>query len=309
MTPGTSASQPWLYHPLMESLASRPEIHRTLVTRRRFLGVAGASLLGFGLYAGEIARHELVVERRTIALENLPEAFAGFRIVQVSDIHFAEYSEPAFVRRVVDRINQLDADVVVLTGDFVSMSPVRKDHAEAYIPMCAAILAGIRCVSRYAVLGNHDWMVNGTLVIEALEQIGIPVLQNLHVPLERGGRRVWIAGIRDALSGEADLKLALPPHAIADKEPVILLAHEPDLLDYVAPFGVDLMLSGHTHGGQVRLPFLRPVFLPPLGKIYLEGHFRKGRTQLYVNRGVGAVGLPFRLNCPPELTEITLARA
>ncbi len=289
--------------------ALKPDLRSSGLTRRRFLGAAGASLLGFGLYAGEIARHELVLEQRTIGIENLPEAFAGFRIAQLSDIHFAEYTEPAFVKRAVDQVNQLQADMVVLTGDYVSMGPVRKDHAEAYIPMCTEILARLTCPLRYAVLGNHDWMVNGTLMVESLEQQGIPVLQNLHAPIERSGQRIWIAGIRDAMSGEADLKLALPADAVADKEPVILLAHEPDLLDYVAPSGVDLMLSGHTHGGQVRLPFLPPLMLPPFGKIYVEGHFRKGRTQLYVNRGLGAVGLPFRLNCPPEITEITLARA
>ena len=293
----------------MGALTLKPDVQSTPLTRRRFLGAAGASLLGFGLYAGEIARHEMVLEQRTIRLEHLPDAFVGFRIVQLSDVHFAEYTEPAFVERAVDQINRLQADMVVLTGDFVSMGPVRKDHAEAYIPMCTEILARLTCPLRYAVLGNHDWMVNGTLMAESLEQHGIPVLQNLHAPIERGGQRIWIAGIRDAMSGEASLKLALPPHAVADKEPVILLAHEPDLLDYIAPSGVDLMLSGHTHGGQVRLPFLPPMFLPPFGRIYVEGHFLKGRTQLYVNRGLGAVGLPFRLNCPPEITEITLARA
>ena len=293
----------------METLALKPEVQRALLTRRSFLGVAGTSLLGLGLYSGEIARHDLVVERRTISIENLPDVFAGFRIAQISDIHFAEYTEPAFVHRAVDTLNQLRPDMVVLTGDFVSMGPVRKDRAEAWIPLCTEILGRISCPLRYGVLGNHDWMVNGDMVVESLGSHGIRVLQNEHAPLERGGERIWIAGIRDAMSGGADLGPTVPPHALAEKEPVILLAHEPDVLNEVAPTGVDLMLSGHTHGGQVRFPFLPPMMLPPLGKIYVEGHFRRGRTQLYVNRGLGAVGLPFRLNCPPEITEITLVRA
>ncbi len=293
----------------MDTLTLKPDVRRALLTRRRFVGAAGASLLGLGLYAGEIARHELVVERRSISVEHLPEAFAGFRIAQLSDIHFAEYTEPAFVSRAVDRVNRLRPDMVVLTGDFVSMGPVRKDHAEAWIPLCTEILSRLSCPLRYGVLGNHDWMVNGDMLVESLAGHGIPVLQNQHAAIERAGQRIWIAGIRDVMSGEADLKPTVPPHALAAKEPVILLAHEPDVLNEVAATGVDLMLSGHTHGGQVRLPFLPPLLLPPFGKIYVEGHFRRGRTQLYVNRGLGAVGLPFRLNCPPEITEITLVRA
>ena len=293
----------------MEVLASEPDLKRALLTRRRFLELGGASLLTLGLYAGEIARHELVIERRVISIEHLPEAFVGFRIAQISDIHFAEYTEPSFVERAVERINALRADMVVLTGDFVSMGPVRKDHAEAWIPLCTEILGRLTCALRFGVLGNHDWMVNGDMLVESLGAHGIPVLQNLHQPIERAGQPIWKAGIRDLMSGEADLKLALPPNALGDKEPVILLAHEPDVLPEVAAAGVDLMLSGHTHGGQVRLPFLPPLLLPPFGKIYVEGHFRRARTQLYVNRGLGAVGLPFRLNCPPEITELTLARA
>lgn len=97
-------------------------------------------------------------------------------------------------------------------------------------------------------------------------------------------------------------------HRFRDREPVILLAHEPDYADHVARRGAaDLVLSGHTHGGQVRIPFLPPLFLPPLGRKYIEGQFRIGGLQLYVNRGIGAVGIPFRFNVPPEITVITLA--
>jgi uncharacterized protein len=103
-----------------------------------------------------------------------------------------------------------------------------------------------------------------------------------------------------------DLDKSIPPASRIDGEPVVLIIHEPDVLPVVARRNVDFMLSGHTHGGQVRFPFVPPLYLATLGKKYVEGHFRLGPTQLYVNRGIGTVGVPFRFNCPPEITEITL---
>lgn len=282
----------------------------SLLTRRAFLGLGGAAAVGLALYAGEIGRHDLVIERRTIKIRGLAETFAGLRIVQVSDIHFMEYTEPFFVEHTVREINRLRPDIVLLTGDFVSMAPIDKTRARNYAPLVAAILGGIQCPHRYGVLGNHDWMVDGDLVIETLGAVGIQVLRNSNLPFERDGARFWIAGIMDALSWEWDLNKTLPTHAAKDSEPVVLMAHEPDILPAVARTNaVDLMLSGHTHGGQVRLPFLPPLLLPPLGKRFVEGHFTMGRTQLYVNRGIGSVGLPFRFRCPSELTELTLQPA
>ena len=296
----------------MHPAAAEPlrSTHRSQVTRRVFLGALGAVTVGLALDAGEVARHDLRLERRTIQISGLPEAFAGLRIAQISDIHFCEFTEPFFVRDAVRRLNALRPDVVLLTGDFLTMGPVVKTQSEKYASVVAEILGGITCPYRYGVLGNHDWMVNGKMVIAALESIGVPVLYNQSIPFERDGARIWIAGIMDALSWESNLNDAVPPTANRDKEKVILMAHEPDILPAVARLNAfDLMLSGHTHGGQVRLPFLPPLFLPPLGKRYVEGHFRMGRTQLYVNRGIGAVGVPFRFRCPAELTEITLQPA
>ncbi|RRA47347.1 metallophosphoesterase [Acidipila sp. EB88] len=287
-----------------------PAARSPYFTRRAFLGLGSAAAVGLALYAGEIGRHDLVIERRTIRLKGLAECFAGLRIAQISDIHFMEYTEPFFVRRAVAEINRLKPDIVLLTGDFVSMAPIEKSRAVAYAPMVAEILGGIECPHRYGVLGNHDWMVDGAAVVDAMKSVGIPILHNENLPFERDGGRFWIAGIMDALSWESDIPKSLPTHAQKDREPVILMAHEPDVLPAVAHYNaVDLMLSGHTHGGQVRLPFLPPLLLPPLGKRFVEGHFQMGRTQLYVNRGIGAVGLPFRFRCPSEITELTLQPA
>lgn len=277
------------------------------LTRRRFLQSAAVASLGLAAYAGEISRHELRVEEIEIQLPNLPESMRGLRMVQLGDLHYGEYSEPAYLRWVIGRVNRLKPDVVVLTGDYISMGPLPLSANRTFAYRCAEIVSHIECPQRFAVLGNHDAYVDPDAVTDALETHGIPVLNDRNTPIEHDGGRIWIAGVRDLLVQGGDLHKAVPPTASRDREPIILLAHEPDYADHVARRGVaDLVLSGHTHGGQVRIPFLPPLFLPPLGKKYVEGHFRIGSLQLYVNRGIGAVGVPFRFNVPPEITVITL---
>jgi predicted MPP superfamily phosphohydrolase len=290
--------------PTSSSPTSSPAGKRRL-TRRSFLALSAASAGGLALYAGEISRHELTIEHHTIQLSRLPDAFRGMRIVQVSDFHYEDYTEPFFLREMVRAINRLRPDMVLLVGDFVSFGPLPRSVARRGAPACAAILSAIECPLRYASLGNHDYVVGPHYVAGPLRENGIPVLINSAIALERDGQRLWLAGLGSVCEHGADPPRAIP-RAVA-KEPVILLAHEPDILPTIARYNVDLMLSGHTHGGQVRIPFLPPFHLPEYGIKYVEGFFRYGPTQLYVNRGIGAVGLPFRFRCPPEITVITLA--
>ena len=282
---------------------------KALLSRRDFLKLGGIAAVGLPVYAGEISRHELSVQRVKITLPQLPEAFRGFTIAQISDFHYAEYTEAFFIRRVVERVNQLKPDMVALTGDFITAGFWSEQATIGFAGECAQILGHLQSPLRYAVLGNHDCASKpyAAAVTDALQSQGISVLDNRSVPLERDGGRVWLAGTGDALVGNFGLEQALPAPPDRDGESVILLAHEPDVLPLVATHNVDLMLSGHTHGGQVRFPFLPAMFLPELGQHYIEGLYRLGPTQLYVNRGVGTVNLPFRLNCPPEITLITLA--
>jgi predicted MPP superfamily phosphohydrolase len=284
--------------------------HPPRFTRRHFLIGSGAAAAGLALYSGEIARHEIDLVPRTIAISNLPTSFNGFRIVQISDIHLDEFTEPTFLERVVNHVNVLKADMVLLTGDFVTHGSLTFMAGRHAAHRCAEILSTLTCPLRYACLGNHDVAVSAPLVIGSLTANGIPVLVDQHVPIERNGSRFWLCGVNDPGTTNPRLELAVPPLPDA---PVILMAHEPDYADTVVqhPRGhlVDLMLSGHTHGGQIRLPFLGPLVLPPMGKIYPEGFFRLKNMQLYVNRGIGAVGIPFRLNCPPEITVFTLQSA
>jgi predicted MPP superfamily phosphohydrolase len=280
------------------------------LTRRKFILGSGVTAAGLALYSGEIARHELDVVNTTIRIANLPQPFHGFRIVQLSDIHLDEFTEPIFLEHIVHRINTLSPDLVLVTGDFItrgSLTFIASRHA-AY--RCAEILATLKAPETYTILGNHDVAVSAPLVIGALRSAKVPILVNQNLPIERGGSRIWLCGADDAGTSHPDLDLTIPAKPDG---PVILMVHEPDYADTVVqhPRGplVDLMLSGHSHGGQVRMPFYGPLILPPMGQKYVMGHFRFGNMQLYVNRGVGSVGLPFRLNCAPEITIHTLQPA
>jgi predicted MPP superfamily phosphohydrolase len=286
-------------------VTSAPELKNPM-TRRRFVALSAVAALGFPLYAAEISRHEISVEQVSVEIPRLPDVFRGMRIVQISDLHYANYTEPYFIRQVVEYVNRLSADVVVFTGDFISFGLWPYEDIARFANNCAELLSQVKCPIRYACLGNHDYAVNQWMVADALRNHHIPALINRAEPLERDGKRLWIAGTGDAIANEMDLEQAIPAASRKDNEPVILLAHEPDVLKYVAPFGVDLMLSGHTHGGQIRLPFLPPLFLPKMGIEYVNGLFRMGNTHLYVNRGIGTVNLPFRFDCPPEITVLTL---
>jgi hypothetical protein len=266
------------------------------------------------VYSGEIDRHWLEVTRRDIHLSGLPAAFDGLRIAQLSDIHMDEFTEPYFLHHVVDRISLVKPDMVLLTGDYVSNGLSSKQIAIRSAWQCARILAQLECRHLYGVLGNHDISVDAQAVTEAFSANGIAMLNNACLPIERSGERIWLAGLDDPLEGNPNPELAIPA-SIRNQpnEPVVLMCHAPDyadtLLAHPAGKAVGLMLSGHTHGGQVRLPLVGALQLPPLGRKYVEGWFQLGQMQLYVNRGIGTVGIPFRLDCPPEISLFTLRAA
>jgi predicted MPP superfamily phosphohydrolase len=284
--------------------------HSHSITRRSFLAAAAATGLGVAAYSGTHGRHEFEITHRTFSLPDLPDAFVGLRMVQISDIHLEEYTEAWFLEKMVAQVNALAAEIVLITGDFISRGPLPRTVAWRAAGVCAEILSGIKAPHRYAILGNHDVAVGANHVIAPLEARGIPVLVDSFVQLERGSEHLWLCGTDDAGTRDPDLDLAVPSYA---KRPVILMCHEPDYADTVVHHPrfplISLMLSGHTHGGQVRLPLVGPLVLPPMGRKYVEGLFQLGHMQLYVNRGLGTVGLPFRLNCPGEITQFTLARA
>jgi uncharacterized protein len=245
-----------------------------------------------------------------IPLPRLPESWDGLRIAQLSDLHYDDYFSVVPLRKAIDIVNHLQPDLIVLTGDFVT-APVglskgaRSKAAAAAIEPCAQCLAQLRAgLGLVAVLGNHDLSTNAAHITAVLQSHAVQVLQNRSIAFEREGKRLWLAGADDVLEGKPDLKSALSPIPPADA--VVLLAHEPDWADHVARFPVDLQLSGHSHGGQIRLPIIGPPYLPPLGRKYPRGIRRIGPLVLYTNPGIGTIRIPMRLNCPPEVTLITL---
>ncbi len=290
-----------------------PEPQRPIVNRRRFLLSSTFAAAGLLLYSNEIARHEVQTNFRTFVLRNLHPVFTGYRIVQISDIHLDEYTEDFFLNEIITRVNALAPDMVLITGDFCSRAPLPFSFGLAAARRCAALLTRIACKNRFGILGNHDAVVGPQKIRAFLEDNGTPILVNQYLPIERQGQRFWLAGLDDTLSGHPNIELTLPPAALLAEAPIILMSHEPDYVDTIYTHdrgrGVDLVLSGHTHGGQIRLPFSGPLLLPPAGKLYPEGHYLLGDLQLYVNRGLGTVGVPLRLNCPPEITVATLRPA
>ena len=172
---------------------------------------------------------------------------------------------------------------------------------------CADLLRELACPLRFAVMGNHDSILGAPTIRPILAAVGIPLLVNQHVAVERAGQRLWLCGIHDPVIHIPDLESAIPEKPDG---PVLLMSHGPDYADdvWADPRGalVDLMLAGHSHGGQVRLPIVGLAASREWRqKLYLRP-FRLGKMQLYVNRGIGTVDLLFRLNCPPEITLFTL---
>jgi uncharacterized protein len=280
-------------------------------SRRDFLKASVFGAAGVALYSGEVERHWIDVSHRDVPLRGLSAGFDGMRIAQLSDIHMDHFTEPFFLRRVIERINQEKPDAVFLTGDYVTCNgaPDRRVHEAAW--QCAGFLKELACKSIYAVLGNHDVTAGAAELESALASAGIAVLRNSYLPIERGGGRVWLAGLDDPVIGRPDIDVAVPePIRNVRNEPVMLLCHAPDyavrVQSHRAGQSVDLMLSGHTHGGQIRLPLIGALVLPPLGEKFDQGWFQLGRMGLYVNRGIGTIGVPFRLDCPPEITIFTL---
>ena len=283
-------------------------------TRRKFLqmGAAGAAVGAVALAADgtifEANQPKLVsIEVR---LPRLADPWDGFRIAQLSDLHYDDHFSVVPLRKAIDIVNGLQPDLIVVTGDFVTSGGRRAPRAVAVqaakaIEPCAQLLAQMHARSGIlAALGNHDVEADSAHIMEVLQSHDIPVLRNRSVLLERDGKRLWLSGVDDIIAGKPRLDLAL--QGVPSDEPVVLLAHEPDWADFVANHPVDLQLSGHSHGGQIRIPFLGAPYLPPLARKYPWGLRRIGRLSLYTNSGIGTIEVPTRLHCPPEVTLITL---
>jgi predicted MPP superfamily phosphohydrolase len=245
-----------------------------------------------------VSSERFAVSEERIWLDALPEAFSGMRVVQISDIHHGLFLPEKWLAQAVQQANRLRADIVVLTGDFVT-------YSRANIEPAAEILSRLR--ARYgilAVLGNHDFRVGADAVTTALRRRRIEVLRNQHITLQFGGASLYVAGVDDYGYG-ADVRRAV--RGIPRDAATVLLAHNPRIISLASRHGVSLVLSGHTHGGQVNLPLLGTVYgRSPESLRYKIGWDRLGETQIYVSRGIGTIVLPWRLRCPAEITHLEL---
>lgn len=279
---------------------------RREMSRRSFLrkGIAAAftaaCALPFYAYYGERLR----LETKLVELSHgrLPPALNGLRIVHFSDVHYGFYYGAKNLEALVKTINGLSPDLIAFTGDLFDA------EVRPYAEECGDLLKKLEApLGKFSVLGNHDYYARPDPILELYERAGFQLLRNRNVTLPVNGGVMQIAGVDDMLNGTPD-----PAATLAGLDPeafTLLLAHEPDFADWKWPFPADLQLSGHSHGGQVRLPWIGAIHTPPGGRKYVRGLYRLAGERerfVYTGRGIGTTHLPIRLLCRPELTVITL---
>ncbi len=274
-----------------------------MISRRMFIRSvfgAGIGVLLTGTYSRFLEPRWVELKHITIKINELPHRFEGMTIAQLSDIHHCQYVPREFVRRCVREVNALSPDIIVLTGDYV-YDPYSYSASTFLLPV-ADELAELKAKEGvFAVLGNHD---NKDRTSGALSKSGIHVLINEHIVLYRKKEYLFIAGVDDLWRGKMDLRRTLKG---TDDKPKILLAHNPDAIMTIKTTGVDFVMAGHTHGGQVSLPLYGPpVVYSKFGARYAAGLFREERTMMYVNKGIGISGFPVRFCARPEITLFTL---
>jgi predicted MPP superfamily phosphohydrolase len=282
---------------------------------RRGLALAGSSglvLASPGAYAAAEAAIELTVTRYTAAAPGWPRG-QKLTITVVADLHAGGPNMGlARVRQVVDTANALQGDLVVLLGDYVATHRFVTERVPP--PAWAGELARLEApLGTYAILGNHDWWHDIDGVRRALAGVRIPVMENDAVLLGPPGRRFWLAGLGDQLAhvlgpdtfrGVDDLPGTM--RKITGPEPVVLLVHEPDIFPQV-PARVSLTLAGHTHGAQIRIPYVEPTWTPSrYGARYCYGHIVEGGRHMIVSGGLGCSKVPLRFGVPPEIVQIEL---
>lgn len=274
------------------------------MTRRAFLKRSGAAILGAGMVAGGYASFwepgQLDMIRLSFRCPRLPAAFDGIRIALFSDLHLGFYSRKSVIAKLAEAIEGESPDLVLFTGDAVD------SEAEAlreYLPLLASMNGKL---GKFAILGNHDYMIHPDLVADMLKIAGFQVLRNGNALVERLGAKIAIVGLEDGLKGFPDPDEGL--RGIPNGLFTLLMMHEPDYADTASAYPFDMQLSGHSHGGQVRFPLIGAMLTPPGAKRYVMGTYAVGERAmpLYVNRGIGETHLPIRFLCTPELTVITL---
>ena len=286
------------------------------ISRRSFIKNSFRLSVIASLGIGYESRNNLKTEQVRLGFPNLPPSFHGFRIVQISDLHASFWVGRDYLMQVVKEINQLEKDLVVISGDIITGSvnsfwkrwiPAGKGD---YISMVVDVLGNLNGGDKIAVLGNHDQWGSKKAelrLVSELENVGIRVLRNSSIKLNRGQSDLYIAGTDDYWVS-CEIEKAL--HGIPPDEFKILLCHNPDVREDIKnETKIDLTLCGHTHGGQVAIPFISHHFIPIKDPVrYQAGLIREPYGYTYVNRGIGTLVFPFRIAAPPEITYFTLQK-
>lgn len=264
---------------------------------------AGASIGASSLYSVLFEPSWVDVVQVPLKLRRLPPIFSGFRLAQISDLHFGAWMTAQRLQSALDLLPAQNLDAVVITGDFVHGS---SETARSAIESARAVFSSLtQRLPVFAVMGNHDYWTDINLVRGFLGGTGVRELSNDLFPFERGGHRFYLCGVDDIWEKKYNLKAVMAKLSMQDC--AVLLAHEPDFADRSAATGYfDLQISGHSHGGQVVIPFIGPPMLPWLGQKYHTGLYRVGQMFQYTNRGLGMLDPPVRFNCRPEVTIFTL---
>jgi predicted MPP superfamily phosphohydrolase len=286
------------------------------LTRRGVLagtaGLLGFSAIATAVYAAGVEPQGLVVTRYAPRLPGWPTG-RKLSVTVIADLHSGGPDMTlTHIRQVIDTANALKSDVIVLLGDYTT--GYRFLHEPVPYPLWAAELARLQApLGTWAILGNHDWWNEIAKIRQALADVQIPVLENDAVMLGAASQRFWLAGLGDQLAhplghgrfrGIDDLPGTLAQ--VRTDDPVLLLAHEPDIFPRV-PARVALTLAGHTHGGQIRLPLIWPAFVPSkYGARFAYGHVVEDARHMIVSGGLGTSFVPARLGVPPEIVHIQL---
>ncbi len=296
------------------NLLTQPISRRTFL--RGSLGVFAIGGVGVGKGYANTAISEIRLEKVDIRIKYLPPAYYGLKIGQLSDLHSSEIMPLESLRAAADMLMAEKPDLIILTGDFIGNSirmtagEIHESDSE-YTDNLVNAFSGLNApLGVYAVPGNHDFWSGPEaldyLIGETENKLGVHWLRNRHVVFEREGQQLLLAGVDDYWEKSCSLRDAL--EGAPEGVPRILLSHNPDINEIVLDHhALDLIVSGHTHGGQIKFPFIGPPFKPGItDQRYLQGLVRDGNRQTYITRGVGHLLVPLRFNCPPEVTLLTL---
>ena len=275
---------------------------RTFLRRSSQTGLALSAGIGLGVGYGLWEACQIRINRQSIAVPDLPPAFAGTTVAVVADLHHGPFVSIEFIRRAVALVNSLQPDLIALVGDYAH----RGMHAEIELPPCLEALSALLApLGVYAIPGNHDMKDDGKVYRRLIVETPLRDLTNRNIVIEKDGKKLFLAGVDDLWWGKPDLRQALS--GIPVRSPVVLLCHNPDYAETAPDPRVGLMLSGHTHGGQVYLPGIGSTWLPSkYGDKYRHGLVEGPASKVFVSRGLGEAGVPIRINVPPEVNLLTL---